>query len=189
MPMVFDIAKIERYFEDQGEVDSSSESTVYQAELDEYVFYNDLTSSSEFSESDWYEALTPSIAPQFSDEEKELIEAKLKLMAGEKHWEFVLSHCTVSEDGYDCWIMHIAFGIISQNANATSFISWFSDFFAALASKENYSLLQEATYGLWRVWSWHDAEQADELFLNLGIDVDELKQIDDDIDRAYAEFY
>ena len=82
--------------------------------------------------------------------------------------------------------MDIAFDIISKKGNDVDFIKWFSALFLNLSEKRDYFIeLEDLTYGIWRVWTWHDEEQAKKLFRDLGVDVQELIKRDADTDEAY----
>ena len=179
--MLFDLEEIQRYQE-------SNQSTVekYSADIDVYDFYNELASREVFDHSEWYESLAAT-SIEISDDDKKSIVEHIKNVLGDDFEKFIISHCTTSHDGgYDSWIMDIAFDIICQKGNDVDFIKWFSALFLNLLEKTDYFIeLEDLTYGIWRVWTWYDEEQAKKLFRDLGVDVKELIKRDADTDEAY----
>jgi hypothetical protein len=183
--MLFDIGEIQHY---QNSNPNWYEGDKYGGVIEAYDYFNGIASLDVFDWSVWYEALAASMPRGFSDDEKERIVNKLKNILGVDYEKFIISHCTTSHDGgYDCWIMDIAFEIISEKAEDVTFIKWFSELFSSLTLKEDYNLeLDDVTYGLWRVWTWHDEEEAKKLFSNLGVNVEKMIQTDEAIDEAYG---
>lgn len=180
--MLFDLNEIQRYHES-----NPSAMDKYTAEIEYYDRFNCLASLDIFDSSGWYEALSESRSRGFTDDEKEIIVNGLKNILGPDYEKFIISHCTTSHDGgYDCWIMDIAFDIISEKGNDVDFIKWFSGLFLKLSEKEDHFIeLEDLSYGLWRVWTWYDEERSKKLFSDLGLDVEQLIQRDADTDEAY----
>ena len=182
--MLFDIKEIQHFQES-----NQSGGGKYTGDIDDYDFFNDLASREVFESSDWYESLAASTRPfGFSDDDKAVIVNHLKHLLDSEFEKFIISHCTTSFDGgYDCWIMDIAYEIISEKANDDVFLKWFSELFSSLSEQENsYIQIDDLAYGLWRVWTWHDERQAKKLFSNLEVDVDKMLHADAAIDEAYG---
>lgn len=182
--MLFDLGEVRRYQEsNQNGVDK------FAGDIDDYDWFNRLASREIFDPSNWYEALAASIGPiDFSDYDKAIIVNHLKSILDSDFEKFIISHCTTSHDGgYDCWIMDLAFEIISEKGNDVDFIKWFSELFSSLSKKEDsYIRFDDLTYGLWRVWTWYDEGHAKKLFSNLEIDVEQMILADAAIDEAYG---
>ena len=182
--MLFDIKEIQR-----SQESNQSGGGKYTGDIDDYDFFNDLASREVFDSSDWYESLAASTRPfDFSDDDKAVIVNHLKHLLDSEFEKFIISHCTTSFDGgYDCWIMDLAFEIISEKGNDVDFIKWFSELFSSLSKKEDsYIQFDDLTYGLWRVWTWYDEGHAKKLFSNLEIDVEQMILADAAIDEAYG---
>ena len=178
--MLFDLEEIQRYQE-------SNESSVekYSADIEVYDSFNELASREVFDNWEWYESLAATII-EISEDDKIIIVNHIENVLGGDFEKFILSHCTTSHDGYDSWIMNIAFDIISKKGKDVDFIKWFSALFLNLSEKrDDYIELEDLTYALWRVWTWYDEGHAKVLFRDLGVDVEELIKQDAEIDEAY----